>query len=98
MDDLSCSLVKEDSLVLALARVVRDTLTDKQLRILTVLQKEPATASSLVRRLSIELACSRSSLWASLGGLREAGMIEGNRGDVLSLTALGKIILEVQHA
>ncbi len=89
-------LVKEDSLLLeVLVKLINERLTKKQKLIIDFLSKSENkfTATSLVRKLSKELNCSKSALWNNLQTLKKCGLLENKAGEAIKLSQISKIVL-----
>jgi len=96
MDKSEKLLLKEDAILLGtLTRICKERLTKKQKKILEFLlrsEENGITSTSLVRILSKEIKCSRSTLWNNLNQLKKCGLVDNSSG-FLSLTGVCKIII-----
>lgn len=79
-------LVKEDTLLPILEALANERLTQKQKHILVFISNNQVTATSLARRLSRELVCSRSAVWNNLTSLQRAGLVARDKDRRLFLT------------
>ena len=75
------------------------SLTSKQKNILAAIGKSSGTTiSSLAKKTAGELGCSESSVWVSIKGLREAGIVAKRaKGKPVKLTVAGKILLRMME-
>jgi Mn-dependent DtxR family transcriptional regulator len=65
----------------------------EMLRLISV-QNQQKTITSIVDDISHSLDCPKSTVWANINFLKEFGLIQNGRGRPVSLTSLGRLVLE----